>query len=155
MGGRRLLARRHVLPHAALRHPDLFPTFGDYGGLLGPRTGDDNDVGTTVADLFAGDEEAFQAHDPRTLLSRRRFAGTAGWFEMGAEDTLTRGSARELVPLARAAGVETCFVVVPGFGHVGEVWRRAPPGLAALAGRPHRPHAAAAVRHEQVPEAMR
>jgi S-formylglutathione hydrolase FrmB len=39
----------------ALRHPDLFPTFGDYGGLLGPRTGDDNDVGTTVADLFAGD----------------------------------------------------------------------------------------------------
>jgi S-formylglutathione hydrolase FrmB len=109
----------------ALRHPDLFPTFGDYGGLLGPRTGDDNDIGTTVADLFAGDEQAFQAHEPRTLLSRRRYAGTAGWFEMGADDTLTRGSAQELAPLARAAGIETCFVVVPGFGHVGEVWRRA------------------------------
>ena len=128
----------------ALRHPDLFPTFGDYGGLLGPRTGDDNDVGTTVADLFAGDEQAFQAHEPRTLLSRRRFDDSAGWFEMGGDDSLTRDSAQELAPLSRAAGIETCFVVVPGFGHVGEVWRRALrdslPWLAARTGlTPPRP----------------
>ena len=77
LGGRRLLARRHVLAHARAAPPGPLPhRSGTTAACSAPRTGDDNDIGTTVADLFAGDEQAFQ-HQPRALLSRCRYDGTA------------------------------------------------------------------------------
>lgn len=108
-----------------LRHPAELPTFADYGGLVGPRTGDDNEVGMTVDDLFGGSRPAFEAHEPGVLLRQRRYPDSGGWFEFGDKDALARESADTLVPLARAAGIRTCVVVVPRYGHVGEVWRRA------------------------------
>jgi pimeloyl-ACP methyl ester carboxylesterase len=109
----------------ALRHPDLFQTFGDYGGLLGPRSGDDNTVSTTGDDLFGGSATAFQDHEPSTLLGRRSYAGMGGWFQVGGDDAGPSEAARQLAPLARRAGIATCQVVMSGLGHVGAVWRAA------------------------------
>jgi S-formylglutathione hydrolase FrmB len=92
----------------ALRHPDLFGTFGDYSGLVGPRTGDGNDPGTTVEDLFGGDEAAFRAHEPAMLLRANRYPASGGWFEVGTADPGALQAQEELVPLARAAGIATC-----------------------------------------------
>ena len=64
----------------ALRHPDLFATFGDFSGLAGPRAGETNDdTADTVAQLFGGSQQAFAAHEPADLLASSRFPHTGGW----------------------------------------------------------------------------
>lgn len=102
----------------ALRHPDLFATFGDYAGLAGPRAGDTNaDTDSAVSQLFGGSEQAFAAHEPADLLAARRFPELGGWFEVGDADPEPAAAADTLVPAARRAGISTCEVVVPGGGH--------------------------------------
>ena len=82
----------------ALRHPDLFTAFGDFGGLVGPRVGETNaDTADTVTELFGGSQQAFLAHEP----TRKR---------------------RKIAAKKRAAGIATCSVVMPGEGHTFEVW---------------------------------
>jgi S-formylglutathione hydrolase FrmB len=107
----------------ALRHPRLFQTIGDYGGLIGPRSGDDNAVGTTVADFFGGSQADFEEHDPATLLAHHNFAGMGVWFQVGTADPAPLQAAKELQPLAAKEGMATCIVEMPGLGHVGPVWR--------------------------------
>jgi S-formylglutathione hydrolase FrmB len=64
----------------ALRHPDVFSTFADYSGLLGPRTGSTNAIGNTVAVLFHGSQQDFDDHEPRYLLTHHRYhRSVAGW----------------------------------------------------------------------------
>ncbi|SFK64472.1 S-formylglutathione hydrolase FrmB [Amycolatopsis sacchari] len=108
-----------------LGHPGVFATFGDYSGLAGPRTGDRNAPGDTVPKLFAGSTAAFDRHEPRWLLTHRRYPGTAGWFEVGDQDADPLAAARQLEPLARSAGVATRLTVVPGGRHDFPLWRQA------------------------------
>jgi S-formylglutathione hydrolase FrmB len=110
----------------ALRHPDLFATFGDFSGLAGPRVGETNDdTGDTVAQLFGGSEQEFAAHEPADLLGSTRFPLTGGWFEVGSDDAEPLAAVQRLAPLASAAGISTCLVVVPGGGHTFDVWSAA------------------------------
>ena len=110
----------------ALRHPDLFAAFGDYGGLAGPRVGETNaDTASTVTQLFGGSAPAFAAHEPSALLAANRYPQLGGWFEVGADDDQPYQAFQQLVPLSRAAGVTTCQVVVPGAGHTFAVWSAA------------------------------
>jgi S-formylglutathione hydrolase FrmB len=110
----------------ALRHPDLFGSFGDFSGLAGPRVGETNsDTADTVAQLFGGSPPDFTAHEPADLLATTRFPHTGGWFEVGALDAEPLAASRQLAPLAAAAGVTTCLVVVPDGEHTFDVWRAA------------------------------
>ena len=110
----------------ALRHPDLFATFGDYAGLAGPRAGDTNaDTASAVSQLFGGSPQAFAAHEPADLLAARRFPHLGGWFEVGDADAEPYAAVRTLVPAARRAGIATCEVVVPGGGHTFDVFSQA------------------------------
>lgn len=113
----------------ALRHPELFGTFGDFGGLVGPRVGDGNDDpdGATVTALFGGSQAAYAAHQPATLLADPGpgVAGMGGWFEVGSADPEPLAAAQTLAPLAQRAGIRTCLVVVPGGDHTFDVWSAA------------------------------
>jgi S-formylglutathione hydrolase FrmB len=109
----------------ALRRPEQFATFGDFGGLLGPRTGDGNEVGSTVKDLFGGSQEAFEAHEPEHLLRSRRYPGMGAWFESAADDPAPLAAARRLAPEARAAGIDTCLAVAPSGDHSFGAWAQA------------------------------
>ncbi|MCD2187922.1 alpha/beta hydrolase [Actinomycetospora soli] len=110
----------------ALRHPTMFHTFGDYAGLEGPRSGDTNaGVADTVAQLFAGSQQAFDAHEPATILRSTRFPALGGWFEVGTADVDPAQAQAGLVPAARAAGIATCSVLVPGGGHTFDVFAAA------------------------------
>ena len=110
----------------ALRHPDLFATFGDFGGLAGPRVGFTNaDTGPTTIALFGGSAEAFAAHEPEILLTTRPYPGSAGWFQVGGLDAEPLLAATRLVPIAQTAGVDTCLVVRPGVGAGPTMWSAA------------------------------
>ncbi|MDT7581653.1 MAG: hypothetical protein QOK35_2917 [Pseudonocardiales bacterium] len=136
----------------ALRHPDLFGTFGDFSGLAGPRVGETNaDTADTVTQLFGGSPRAFAEHEPADLLATTRFPRTGGWFQVGALDAEPLAASRQLAPLAAAAGVATCLVVVPDGDHTFDVWRAALrqslPWLASRVGLvPADPSATAACR---------
>jgi S-formylglutathione hydrolase FrmB len=107
----------------SLRHPRLFRTIGDFGGLIGPPSGDDNTVGTTVTDFFGGSQQELEAHDPTALLARNAYVGMGVWFQVGTADPAPLQAAKELQPLAVKEGMATCIVEMPGLGHVGPVWR--------------------------------
>ncbi|MHC1561845.1 alpha/beta hydrolase [Actinomycetospora sp. C-140] len=110
----------------ALRHPDLFATFGDYAGLAGPRAGDTNaDTDSAVATLFGGSAAAFAAHEPASLLAAHRFPQLGGWFEVGDADPEPAAAAGALVPMTRQAGIATCSVVIPGGAHTFAVFSQA------------------------------
>lgn len=110
----------------ALRHPGVFSTFGDYSGLAGPRLGDTNDdTAATVTGLFGGSARESAAHEPSDLLAARRYPDTGGWFEVGSADPEPLAATRELVPLARRAGITTCQVVIPGGEHTFDVFSQA------------------------------
>jgi S-formylglutathione hydrolase FrmB len=110
----------------ALRHPDLFPTFGDFSGLAGPRVGETNaDTASTVSELFGGSAEEFAAHEPADLLANRQFPRLGGWFQVGALDAEPLAAIQQLAPLAAAAGIDTCLVVMPNGEHTFDVWSAA------------------------------
>jgi S-formylglutathione hydrolase FrmB len=119
-----------------LRRPGQFATFADYSGLAGPRSGNGNALGNTVDALFAHSLTEFRAHEPGWLLTHRRYPQVSGWFEAGDHDGDPLTAARQLEPLARAAGVATQLVVVHGADHSFSLWRRAfADSLPWLAGR--------------------
>lgn len=109
----------------ALRHPDMFAAFADYGGLVGPRDGDVNDPGDTIAALFDGSRKRFEAHEPAALLGRHRFPGLHGYFVVGEADPEPLAATRFLEGLTRRAGIDTRVDVIPGGEHVFPVWSQA------------------------------
>jgi S-formylglutathione hydrolase FrmB len=123
----------------ALRHPDLFATFGDFSGLAGPRVGETNaDTADTIAALFGGSEQEFAAHEPADLLAGGRFPLLGGWFQVGALDAEPLAATQQLAPLAAGAGITTCLVIMPDGAHTFDVWstafRRSLPWMAQRLG---------------------
>ena len=108
-----------------LRHPDVSETFLDLGGLPVPRSSDGTEEGSAARDLFGGDEAAFDAHEPLDILRKQRFPRIAGWFVVGTKDPDPLAAQNELVPAARAAGIQVCSVFIPGGEHSFAVWSAA------------------------------
>ena len=48
--------------------------------------------------------------------------GLGGWFQVGTDDDQPYQAIQQLEPLAHAAGIATCSVVMPGEGHTFVVW---------------------------------
>jgi S-formylglutathione hydrolase FrmB len=109
----------------ALRRPQLYRAFGDYSGLTSPTVGDQVDRDDTTRQLFGGSSAAYDAHDPLFLLQAGDYPDLHGWFEVGTADIAPRDAQRRLVPLARAAGIETCAAEISGGGHDFDVWSQA------------------------------
>ncbi len=107
----------------ALRHPEVYPTFASFSGFSYPQF-EETTRAQTVATLFGGSTERFDAHDPAFLLAHGRFDGLAGWFEVGDQDTEPVQAARSLQPAALRAGIATCIRVRPG-AHDFDLWSQA------------------------------
>jgi S-formylglutathione hydrolase FrmB len=74
----------------AVMHPELFGTFLDIAGDLGPNVGSKD---TTIAKLYGGDAAAWATFDPLTVLAgHARYADTAGWFDNAADSPGSAGS---------------------------------------------------------------
>jgi S-formylglutathione hydrolase FrmB len=63
----------------AVMHPELFRSFENIAGDLGPTVGDRN---KTIQQLYGGNAAAWAQFDPMTVLAHHGpYANTAGWFE--------------------------------------------------------------------------
>ncbi|WP_026166102.1 alpha/beta hydrolase [Corynebacterium mastitidis] len=100
-------------------HPEAYGTFLDFSGQKEPTTGDHED---TVRRFFGGDEAAFAAHNPADLLARADYSGLRGRFVAGERDAEAVEALGRLDELARAAGMDTRMMTVPG-GHSFQAWR--------------------------------
>jgi S-formylglutathione hydrolase FrmB len=64
-------------------HPELFSTFVDIDGQVGPNAGTKEQ---TIARLFGGDAEAWARFDPTTVIKKHSpYTGIAGWFAVSTE----------------------------------------------------------------------
>lgn len=104
-------------------HPDAYGTFLNYSGQKEPTVGDH---GKTVAEFFGGDEAAFQAVNPLTLLNQakgtNKYAHLHGVFVVGENDVHFRPEMEEMQRATSAAGIKAELKVIAG-GHSYQVWR--------------------------------
>ncbi|MGI9126464.1 MAG: alpha/beta hydrolase, partial [Mycobacterium sp.] len=73
----------------AVRHPEMFSAIVDLDGQLGPNAGKKQQ---TIARLFGGDEQAWAAFDPKTVVQAHgSYDGLAAWIGVSSDiETLHR-----------------------------------------------------------------
>jgi S-formylglutathione hydrolase FrmB len=97
-----------------VEHPDVFTHFLDISGDLGPNIGN---RATTIATLYGGDQAAWAAHDPMTVLSHHHhYTGVTGVFADGTREHMTTRAAHWLARACDQDGINTEVLVRPG-GH--------------------------------------
>ena len=120
-------------------HPELFSSFVDIAGNMGPETGT---KAQTIARLFGGNADAWAAFDPATVIAKHgRYKGVSGWFDISSSNppkhhrslTVTDAgevglsgqdvarnlndqtvAAESLCDLGRANGINCAIVAQPG-----------------------------------------
>jgi S-formylglutathione hydrolase FrmB len=121
----------------AVMHPELFSSFVDIAGDLGPTAGTREQ---TIARLYDGDADAWAAFDPTTVIKRHGpYTGMSGWFAISStpqtqKHNVNAGSdavglggrdgagnpgdqteaATSLCALGRANGITCAVVATPG-----------------------------------------
>jgi enterochelin esterase-like enzyme len=99
----------------AAARPDLFSTFIDVSGELGPSIGDEK---TTIAQGFAGNRAAYEAAQPQAIMAAHGpYADTAAFFAVGATDGRYGQIMTENSAAAAKAGMAVTRYVSPGSGH--------------------------------------
>jgi S-formylglutathione hydrolase FrmB len=121
-------------------HPELFSSFVDIAGNMGPDTGT---KAQTIARLFGGSTAAWDEFDPATVIHRHgRYDGISGWFDISSDNAPKRyhslavaadagpiglggqdnirypddqtAAAERLCALGRANGIDCAIVAQPG-----------------------------------------
>ncbi len=120
-------------------HPELFSSFVDIAGNMGPEAGT---KAQTIARLFGGNADAWAAFDPATVITRHgRYTGVSGWFDVSSSNPPKRhrglsvtdagdgrprrsgrrrqpqrqiAAAETLCELGRANGINCAIVAQPG-----------------------------------------
>jgi S-formylglutathione hydrolase FrmB len=124
----------------AVMHPELFSSFVDIAGDMGPETGT---KGQTIARLFGGSTDAWDEFDPATVIRRHgRYDDVSGWFAVSSDNAPKRyrslavetdagavglggqdrilypddqtTAAQRLCKLGRANGIDCAIVAQPG-----------------------------------------
>ncbi|WP_051973251.1 esterase family protein [Cryobacterium sp. MLB-32] len=73
-----------------------------------------------LADVFDGDQQAYDASKPETAMADTPYPDTSAVFTVGADDDFIGPGFRDLSEKARAAGMTTTTYEVPGEGHTTE-----------------------------------
>ncbi|WP_236838359.1 alpha/beta hydrolase [Bifidobacterium longum] len=109
------------------RHPDIYGAMLPVDGELEPA---DGSVETMVRRYFAGDRKAYDGQVPVNAIAATGTADQALFAGAGKGDRKSVANMRTIAAAARAAGMETTELVVPGADHdwhaVQAVWN---PGL--------------------------
>lgn len=143
-------------------HPELFSTFVDIAGDLGPSSGT---RAQTIARLFGGNADAWAAFDPTTVIKRHgSYTGVSGWFAVNSDGAVRSHrsltavgtadgvghataahpneqavAAESLCTLGRAHGIDCAVIAQPGkhdWPFAGRAFTTALPWLAGQVGTP-------------------
>jgi S-formylglutathione hydrolase FrmB len=143
-------------------HPELFSTFVDLAGDMGPSAGTRDQ---TIARVFGGDAAAWVAYDPTTVITKHGpYQGVSGWFGISSDAPVQhRGggpnpnavglggqdaagnpgdqtdAANSLCTLGRANGITCAVVTTPGkhdWPFAADVFTSSLPWLAGQIGTP-------------------
>jgi len=107
----------------ALRHPDTYRYFLDFGGSLGPSI--NNSKVKTISTLFAGSETAWQDHQIDYILAHLnpQTSQVGGYFTVGDSDSRQSiAEANGLYQSAIKGRLNTVFRSLPGH-HTFDVWK--------------------------------
>jgi S-formylglutathione hydrolase FrmB len=105
----------------ALRHPNIYDNFLDFGGETGPEVGS---VQATTAALFNGSEKEWAAHQPLLLLKSNKYPDMNGFFGDGDQDSPNLISGlQQSYQASKKAGISSVFEEVNG-GHIFPVWQQ-------------------------------
>lgn len=99
----------------AVKHPQLWGNLLDVSGELYPGAENPAD---NLANIFAGNQGAYDAQKPLNIMAGKRFDTTAV-FTAGAQDSVYAQIAADLAAAATSSGMATTLYLVPGAGHVG------------------------------------
>jgi S-formylglutathione hydrolase FrmB len=148
-------------------HPELFHTFVDIAGDMGPNAGTKDQ---TIARLYGGNNAAWDTYDPTTVITKHSsYQGVSGWFAISSDAPLHRGgsfkasgtglggqdaagmpndqteAANSLCTLGRAHGISCAVIAQPGrhdWPLAANVFTAALPWLAGQIGTPDVPRIA-------------
>ena len=98
-------------------------TWGQILDVMGNEFPGSEHVSQTVADVFGGDANAFQANKPSSLMAAApagSYAGHTAVFTWGSEDTTYGPGQKANSEAAQAAGFTVLTYIVQGAGHTGE-----------------------------------
>lgn len=105
----------------ALRHPNVYRYFLDFGGEIGPEVGSKN---VTIKNLFHNSAALWLTHQPDYLLKSQHLPQMGGFFAIGKTDDLNSSiGTRQLYNEAKAAKLDTVFETVNG-GHTFNAWKQ-------------------------------
>lgn len=107
----------------SLRNPTVFQTFADYSGYTSPTYLNDDEQ-QTIATLYGGSMANYEAHNPVSLLTGKKYPGLAGWFTAGQSDPEPLAAAQQLSSLALKTGMQVCVTLPPG-DHSFSFWAQA------------------------------
>lgn len=97
------------------KHPEIWGNVLDISGEAYP--GSDKPK-QTLAQVFAGNEAAYRATWPLTILAGRHYSDTVGIFTVGSNDSSYVRQAHTVVSAAKASGWNTTYFEVPNGGHL-------------------------------------
>ncbi|MBC7723485.1 MAG: esterase [Burkholderiaceae bacterium] len=99
----------------AAKHPDLFSNVID---ISGEEFAGSEIAGTVLADVFHGDQAAYDAVKPENLLAARKFSDTTAVFTVGSNDSNFIPGQKRMSAAAAAAGMSVTYWESPNGGHV-------------------------------------
>ncbi|MEY9876192.1 enterochelin esterase-like enzyme [Streptacidiphilus sp. MAP12-33] len=103
----------------AVNAPDVYGSFLDMSGQDEPTLGSHS---KTVDVAFGGNEAAFDAVNPLSVMAHKKFPDTAGVLLAGTNDGTYGPQQQKVFAACQAAGMNVSFVQVPG-GHDWDVWK--------------------------------
>ncbi|MBG6214926.1 enterochelin esterase-like enzyme [Cryobacterium sp. CAN_C3] len=99
----------------AAKHPDLFSNVVD---ISGEEFAGSEIQAATLADVFHGDQAAYDAVKPINLLAAKRFPNTVAVFTVGSDDVGFIPGQKRMADAAAAAGMTVTYWESPNGGHV-------------------------------------
>ncbi|SDL67533.1 alpha/beta hydrolase-fold protein [Arthrobacter sp. ok362] len=101
----------------AAKRPEIFGSLLDISGELEPVNGS---AENTVKTIFGGNESAFTAEKPATILKAHTYSDELAIFTSGSRDSRYGPQSAEAAADAKAAGMTTHRFVGAGIGHRGD-----------------------------------
>ncbi|TFC16640.1 hypothetical protein E3O19_06870 [Cryobacterium algoritolerans] len=98
----------------AAKYPQVWGNVIDASGTTYAGIESETEV---LADVFGGDQTAYDATKPATVLAAGRYPDSAAVFTVGTDDQVMEPGMRELSIDAQAAGLAMTYYEVPGEGH--------------------------------------